>query len=58
MLEQSFGLVILDPAYKLLGERDENANGEIASLMNELEMIAQSSRTAIIPIQFCLLISN
>jgi regulatory protein RepA len=32
-----FGLIILDPAYKVLGKRDENANGDIASLMNELE---------------------
>lgn len=34
------GLIVLDPAYKLLGERDENANGEIANLMNEFEALA------------------
>jgi hypothetical protein len=43
-----FGLVILDPAYKVLGSRDENANGEIAGLMNELEGLAQSSGAAVI----------
>lgn len=43
-----FGLIILDPAYKLLGDRDENANGEIASLMNELEALARFSGAAIV----------
>ena len=43
-----FGLIILDPAYKLLGDRDENANGEIASLMNEFEALAQSSGAAVV----------
>jgi len=43
-----FGLIILDPAYKVLGDRDENANGEIAGLMNELEALAQSSGAAVV----------
>jgi hypothetical protein len=43
-----FGLIILDPAYKVLGNRDENANGEIASLMNELEALARSSGAAVV----------
>lgn len=43
-----FGLIILDPAYKVLGDRDENANGEIAGLMNELERLAQSSGAAVV----------
>lgn len=43
-----FGLIILDPAYKVLGDRDENANGEIAGLMNELEQLAQNSGAAIV----------
>jgi hypothetical protein len=43
-----FGLIIVDPAYKVLGNRDENANGEIASLMNEFEAMAQSSGAAIV----------
>lgn len=43
-----FGLIILDPAYKVLGNRDENANGEIASLMNELEAMARCSGAAVV----------
>jgi len=43
-----FGLIILDPAYKVLGNRDENANGEIAGLMNELEAMAKSSGAAVV----------
>jgi hypothetical protein len=45
---QGFGLIILDPAYKLLGDRDENANGEIAGLMNEFEGLAQASGAAVV----------
>jgi hypothetical protein len=48
LARHQFGLIILDPAYKLLGERDENANGEIASLMNEFEALAQSSGAAVV----------
>jgi hypothetical protein len=39
LAQQPFGLIILDPAYKVLGNRDENANGEIADLMNEFEAL-------------------
>ena len=38
-----FGLIILDPAYEVMGNRDENVNGEIADLMNELEGLAQNT---------------
>lgn len=48
LAKHQFGLIILDPAYKVLGNRDENANGEIASLMNELEALAQSSGAAVV----------
>lgn len=48
LARHSFGLIILDPAYKVLGDRDENANGEIAGLMNELEALARSSGAAVI----------
>ena len=47
LARHQFGLIILDPAYKLLGDRDENANGEIASLMNEFEALAQASGAAV-----------
>jgi len=48
LMKHQFGLIILDPAYKVLGNRDENANGEIASLMNELETMARSSGAAVV----------
>jgi len=48
LVRRGFGLVILDPAYKVLGDRDENANGEIANLMNELEGLARSSGAAVV----------
>lgn len=34
--------IFLDPIYKMLGDRDENAAGEINGLLNELEQVAQS----------------
>jgi hypothetical protein len=45
---EAYGLVILDPVYKLLGDRDENSNGEIANLMNQLELLAQTSGAAVV----------
>ena len=48
LARQQFGLIILDPAYKLLGNRDENANGEIADLMNQFEALAQRTGAAIV----------
>jgi hypothetical protein len=48
LTRHQFGLIILDPAYKVLGNRDENANGEIASLMNEFEAMAQKTGAAIV----------
>jgi hypothetical protein len=32
----TYGLIILDPIYKMLGDADENSNGEIADLLNSL----------------------
>ncbi|MGH7992653.1 MAG: AAA family ATPase [Limisphaerales bacterium] len=48
LTKHQFGLIILDPAYKVLGNRDENANGEIAGLMNELEAMAQKTGAAVV----------
>lgn len=48
LARHQFGLIILDPAYKVLGNRDENANGEIAGLMNELEAMAQKTGAAVV----------
>jgi hypothetical protein len=41
-------LIVLDPVYKLLGNRDENANGDITSLMNEFERLAENTGAAIV----------
>jgi RecA-family ATPase len=42
LLEERPLAIILDPIYKLLGDRDENAAGEINSLLNELEQVARN----------------
>jgi hypothetical protein len=47
MLDRSYALVILDPIYKCLGDRDENKTGDIASLMNELERLAMETGAAV-----------
>jgi len=46
MVNRNFSMVILDPIYKTLGDRDENAAGDINSLMNELESIALDTGAA------------
>lgn len=44
---QKIGLIVLDPIYKCLGERDENANGEVADLLNQVEAVAVRTGAAI-----------
>lgn len=46
--ERGFGLIILDPSYKLLGESDENSARDIALLLNELERLAVETGAAIV----------
>ncbi len=41
------GLIILDPIYKALGDRDENSNGEVAQLLNEVDALAVRTGAAI-----------
>lgn len=41
------GIIILDPIYKCLGERDENSNGDVASLLNEVEALAVRTKAAV-----------
>jgi hypothetical protein len=49
MLErEEFGLIMIDPVYKLLGDRDENANSDIADLMNEFERLACQTDAAVV----------
>ena len=40
-------LIIIDPVYKLLGARDENRAGDIASLLNEIEALAVATGAAV-----------
>jgi hypothetical protein len=42
-----FVLIILDPIYKLLGARDENKAGDVASLLNEIEQLAVRTGAAV-----------
>jgi hypothetical protein len=42
-----FGLVILDPSYKLLGDADENSASDIAKLLNALERLAVDTGAAL-----------
>jgi hypothetical protein len=46
--DTSYALIIIDPIYKVLGDRDENSAGDINSLMNELDKIAVASNAAIV----------
>jgi hypothetical protein len=46
--EQGFGALFLDPLYKLLGSRDENAAHDMAELMNVLERLALEIKSSVI----------
>lgn len=45
---QNFALIVIDPIYKVMGDRVENAAEGIASLVNELERIAVKGNAAIV----------
>lgn len=45
---RKYGLVVVDPIYKALGDREENSAGDMTDLMNELERIACGADTAIV----------
>lgn len=44
--DKAYGLIILDPIYKMLGDTDENSNGEVAMLLNALERMGHETKTA------------
>lgn len=46
--EREYGLIVLDPIYKLYGETDENSAGNVAALMNALEELAVKSSAAVV----------
>jgi hypothetical protein len=41
-------LIVVDPIYKGLGNRDENKAGDIASLLNEIESLAVATGAAVV----------
>ncbi len=43
-----YSLIVLDPSYKLLLGRDENKAGDIASLVNEFEMLSVRTGAAVL----------
>jgi hypothetical protein len=45
--DAGYGLIILDPLYKCIGKRDENAAGDIASLLNEIERLSVETGAAV-----------
>lgn len=45
---KEYGLIILDPIYKCLGGRDENAAGDVAELMNEVEALTLETGAAVV----------
>lgn len=44
---RKFALIIIDPIYKALGDRDENKAGDVASMLNQLEKIAVKTGAAV-----------
>ncbi|RBP35669.1 AAA domain-containing protein [Roseimicrobium gellanilyticum] len=46
--ERGFDLMVIDPTYKLLGGRDENAAGEISELLNQFEKICVETGAAVV----------
>jgi hypothetical protein len=44
---RKFVLIIVDPIYKALGDRDENKAGDVASMLNQLEKIAVKTGAAV-----------
>jgi len=43
-----YGLIILDPVYKILGDRDENSASDVADLLNEMESVAVQTGAAVV----------
>jgi len=43
-----YGLIIIDPIYKVYGPRDENSAGEMGELLNEIECLAVKTNAAVV----------
>jgi hypothetical protein len=46
--ERGYGLIILDPMYKILGDADENKAGDITKMFNALDDIAFEHKVSIV----------
>lgn len=46
--DRQYGLIVLDPTYKLLGDRDENAAGQMTEFCSHLEWLSQASGAAVV----------
>jgi RecA-family ATPase len=46
--DNDYGLIVLDPLYKLYGDADENKAGDITNLMNELESVAWNAKVSVV----------
>lgn len=46
--ERRYALIVIDPIYKVLGDREENAAGDITALLNELERLAVVTGAAVV----------
>jgi hypothetical protein len=44
---EDYALIIIDPIYKLLGDRNENAAGDVADFLNELDSIATETGASV-----------
>ena len=45
--KNKYDLIILDPIYKILGNRDENSNGDVALMMNIFDHIIKETGAAV-----------
>jgi hypothetical protein len=45
--KSNYGLIIIDPIYKVYGGRDENSVSDVAEIMNELEIIINETGAAV-----------
>lgn len=43
-----YGLIVIDPIYKVYGDRDENSAGDMGSLLNEIERLAVETGAAVV----------
>src|ERR1017187_4419693 len=46
--QRDYGLIMVDPLYKLYGDTDENSASDMTALMNELERLAVKSKAAVV----------